>query len=57
MAETATNIIGIGAVSGYGWGRTSLWDGLLSGKPAAALFEGYGIGGDDAWPSLRPGAA
>ncbi|MCP9619644.1 beta-ketoacyl synthase N-terminal-like domain-containing protein [Nocardia otitidiscaviarum] len=35
-------IAGIGAVTGYGWGRETLWEGLLSGKPAARLFPGYG---------------
>jgi 3-oxoacyl-[acyl-carrier-protein] synthase II len=54
MADTLTNIIGIGAVTGYGWGRKPLWDGLLSGKPAAALFEGYGPGGDGAWLARVP---
>lgn len=54
MTNTLTNIIGIGAVTGYGWGRTPLWNGLLSGKPAAALHEGYGIGGDGAWLAKVP---
>ncbi|MBJ7338244.1 beta-ketoacyl synthase N-terminal-like domain-containing protein [Mycolicibacterium sp.] len=54
MAYTDTNVIGIGAVTGYGWGRKSLWDGLLSGKPAAALFEGYGTDGDGAWLAKVP---
>ncbi|WP_245677623.1 beta-ketoacyl synthase N-terminal-like domain-containing protein [Nocardia acidivorans] len=35
-------IAGIGAVTGYGWGRDTLWEGLLSGKPAARLHPGYG---------------
>ncbi|GAB3573400.1 beta-ketoacyl-[acyl-carrier-protein] synthase family protein [Amycolatopsis endophytica] len=35
-------ICGIGAVTGYGWGRELLWDGLTSGKPAAGLESGYG---------------
>jgi hypothetical protein len=43
-------ITGIGAVTGYGWGTTSLWDGLLSGKPAAKLIDGFGpTGADSAW--------
>ncbi|MDP9165843.1 MAG: 3-oxoacyl-ACP synthase [Actinomycetota bacterium] len=54
MAETLTNIVGIGAVTGYGWGRDSLWEGLLSGKPAAALYEGYRTGGDGAWLARVP---
>ncbi|NNH75711.1 3-oxoacyl-ACP synthase [Nocardia uniformis] len=35
-------IAGVGAVTGYGWGRETLWEGLLSGKPAARLYPGYG---------------
>jgi 3-oxoacyl-[acyl-carrier-protein] synthase II len=43
-------IAGIGAVTGYGWGTASLWDGLISGKPAAKLVDGFGPTGDDsAW--------
>ncbi|WP_181720066.1 hypothetical protein [Nocardia gipuzkoensis] len=46
-------IAGIGAITAYGWGRERLWDGLLSGKSAAALQSGYGPGRDeDAWVSL-----
>jgi 3-oxoacyl-[acyl-carrier-protein] synthase II len=54
MADTVTNIIGIGAVTGYGWGAKPLWDGLLSSKPAAALHEGYGANGDGAWLARVP---
>ncbi|OQO92974.1 3-oxoacyl-ACP synthase [Saccharomonospora piscinae] len=36
------DICGVGAVTGYGWGLPSLWDGLRSMKPAAALTQGYG---------------
>jgi hypothetical protein len=35
-------ITGIGAVTGYGWGTEPLWNGLLSGKPAAKLSTGCG---------------
>ena len=36
MNETqAVCIVGVGAVSGYGWGTECLWNGLLSGKSAA----------------------
>ena len=45
-------ICGIGVVSGYGWGREPLWDGLVNGKPAAHLVSGYGPG--DAWVALVP---
>ncbi|AKN16920.1 3-oxoacyl-ACP synthase [Mycobacterium haemophilum DSM 44634] len=53
MLEQATAISGIGAVSGYGWGKRHLWEGLLSGKPAATLVPGYGQYRDeDAWLAL-----
>ena len=43
-------ITGIGAVTGYGWGAESLWSGLLSGKPAAKLVDGFGpTGEENAW--------
>ena len=54
VAEQGTNIIGIGAVSGYGWGTKPLWDGLLSGKPAADLVEGYPVEGESAWLARVP---
>jgi len=48
-------IAGIGAVTGYGWGREALWQGLLSGKSAARLHPGYGPGRDThAWVALVP---
>ena len=33
--EGAASIVGMGAVTGYGWGTECLWNGLLSGKSAA----------------------
>ncbi|MFI5716786.1 beta-ketoacyl synthase N-terminal-like domain-containing protein [Nocardia sp. NPDC051750] len=49
------SITGIGAVTGYGWGRETLWEGLLSGVPAARFEPGYGLdpttGG---WVALVP---
>ncbi len=35
-------ITGIGAVTGYGWGKEALWNGLASGKTAANLVGGFG---------------
>lgn len=35
MAVQRVGICGIGVVSGYGWGRELLWEGLVSGTPAA----------------------
>jgi 3-oxoacyl-[acyl-carrier-protein] synthase II len=42
MSVNGMKIGGIGAVSGYGWGREKLWDGLVSGKPAATVVSGLG---------------
>ncbi|HEY5856408.1 MAG TPA: beta-ketoacyl synthase N-terminal-like domain-containing protein [Aldersonia sp.] len=39
-----TTMVGIGAVTGYGWGREALWRGVMSGKSAAELVDGYGRG-------------
>lgn len=49
-----TNIIGVGAVTGYGWGAGLLWDGLMSSKPAADLVDGYGADGEAAWLAKVP---
>ena len=42
-ATQAAEIVGLGAVSGYGWGVDTLWTGLLSGKSAAhpVVFEEF----------------
>ncbi|MBL1077987.1 3-oxoacyl-ACP synthase [Nocardia sp. 2] len=48
-------IAGIGAVTGYGWGRDALWEGLLSGKSAARLYPGYGLERDhQGWVARVP---
>ncbi|MEV0295435.1 beta-ketoacyl synthase N-terminal-like domain-containing protein [Nocardia sp. NPDC050710] len=48
-------IAGVGAVTGYGWGREVLWDGLSSGESAATLQPGYGPSRDEqAWVALVP---
>ncbi|MDF0532332.1 beta-ketoacyl synthase N-terminal-like domain-containing protein [Tsukamurella sp. 8F] len=46
---TPVNIAGIGAVTGYGTGVEQLWEGLMSGKPAAHLHPAYLPDGSDAW--------
>ncbi|MEP7055099.1 MAG: beta-ketoacyl synthase N-terminal-like domain-containing protein [Actinomycetota bacterium] len=46
-------IAGIGAVSGYGWGREPLWDGLVTGKSAARLTD-YGDDLGLAWVATVP---
>ncbi|MFK0248979.1 beta-ketoacyl synthase N-terminal-like domain-containing protein [Amycolatopsis azurea] len=40
--RTKTDICGIGAVTAYGWGRESLWEGLASGVPCAQFTESFG---------------
>jgi 3-oxoacyl-[acyl-carrier-protein] synthase II len=55
MATGGIGICGIGAVSGYGWGVQSLWDGLVSGEPAATVVSGLGHElGDTAWLARVP---
>jgi 3-oxoacyl-[acyl-carrier-protein] synthase II len=55
LATQQLGITGIGVVSGYGWGREPLWDGLVSGKPAAKAFPGLGADGADlAWVARVP---
>jgi len=50
MNRLPTEICGIGAVTGYGWGREQLWDGLSSGVSAVQLHDGYGEAlGDKIW--------
>ncbi|MGH9080908.1 MAG: beta-ketoacyl synthase N-terminal-like domain-containing protein, partial [Acidimicrobiales bacterium] len=44
-----TNIVGIGAVTGYGWGTKHLWDGFLLGESAVrpvSGLDGYVPGGE-----------
>jgi 3-oxoacyl-[acyl-carrier-protein] synthase II len=48
------NITGVGAVTGYGWGRKHLWDGFLLGESAVKLvggLDGY-VDGGQAYLSL-----
>ncbi|MPZ85915.1 MAG: 3-oxoacyl-ACP synthase [Actinophytocola sp.] len=55
MATQQVGICGIGVVSGYGWGREPLWDGLVSGKPAARAMSGLGSApGDTVWAARVP---
>jgi len=49
----AIGIGGVGAVTGYGWGRELLWDGLVSGKSAARLTD-YGGDLGLAWVAAVP---
>ncbi|MGJ0120323.1 beta-ketoacyl synthase N-terminal-like domain-containing protein [Williamsia sp. MIQD14] len=43
-----SRVSGVGTVTGYGWGRDRLWEGLASGKPAAGLHAGFGSTPDEA---------
>lgn len=55
MATQQVGICGIGVVSGYGWGREPLWDGLVSGKPAARAMSGLAtVPGDTVWAARVP---
>ncbi len=52
--HSSTNITGVGAVTGYGWGKKHLWDGFLLGESAVKLvtgLEGY-VDGGQAYLSL-----
>lgn len=42
MTKAGIGITGVGAVTGYGWGREAMWDGLLTGASACRLTPGYG---------------
>lgn len=48
-------IAGLGTVTGYGWGKAALWEGLLSGKHAAHPQPGFGPDRDTAgWVARVP---
>nr|WP_170140131.1 beta-ketoacyl synthase N-terminal-like domain-containing protein [Prauserella marina] len=55
MVSQGIEICGIGAVTGYGWGREVLWKGLVSEKPAATLTGGFGKDGSESiWVATVP---
>jgi len=55
MSTPQFDITGLGAVTGYGWGREELWEGLIASKPAASLLPGYQDDGQgSAWAALVP---
>ena len=39
--DTPSHITGVGAVTGYGWGRKHIWDGFLLGESAVKLTSGF----------------
>lgn len=53
---SALTINGVGAVTGYGWGRKHLWDGLLLGESSVKEHPGFGrfLDQETAFVSLIP---
>jgi 3-oxoacyl-[acyl-carrier-protein] synthase II len=52
--DAPMNILGVGAVTGYGWGRKHVWDGFMLGESAVKLvtgLDGY-VDGGQAYLSL-----
>lgn len=49
-------ICGIGAITGYGWGKKHLWDGLVTGESAVRLQPGFGsvFDRDEIWLGMIP---
>ena len=45
--STGVSFAGLGAVTGYGWGKDALWNGLMSSKPAARLIRVDEDGSDE----------
>ncbi len=54
--DTPMSIAGVGAVTGYGWGKKHLWDGFLLGESAVKLTTGLDgfVDGGYAYLSLIP---
>ena len=54
--DTPMSIAGVGAVTGYGWGKQHLWDGFLLGESAVKLTTGLDgfVDGGYAYLSLIP---
>jgi 3-oxoacyl-[acyl-carrier-protein] synthase II len=50
------SICGLGSVTGYGWGRKLMWNGMLSGESAVVARSGYEavLGHDVAYAALIP---
>lgn len=49
-------ISGVGAVTGYGWGRKHMWDGLVTGESAVRRLSGFGdfFEHDEVWLAAIP---
>lgn len=56
--RAAATVCGVGAVTGYGWGRKHLWDGLVSGESAVVPSSGWAdtLGHDIAYMGTIPSA-
>lgn len=55
MGSQGFGICGIGAVTGYGWGREVLWEGLTASEIAASRVGGHGPDRDQtAWVATVP---
>ncbi|MBA8824969.1 3-oxoacyl-[acyl-carrier-protein] synthase II [Saccharopolyspora lacisalsi] len=55
MDDSGFGMCGIGAVTGYGWGREVLWNGVTAGGHAARRVDGHGPEGDRAaWVATVP---
>lgn len=55
-STTGPAICGVGTVTGYGWGRKYLWDGLVLGESCVVQQTGYerAFGDGDVWLGLIP---
>ena len=55
MDDSGFGVCGIGAVTGYGWGREVLWNGVAAGGHAARRVDGHGPERDrTAWVATVP---
>jgi 3-oxoacyl-[acyl-carrier-protein] synthase II len=56
--DTPMAITGVGAVTGYGWGRKQTWDGFRTGESAVRLATGFGefIKGGSAYAAVIRGS-
>ena len=56
--HSSITVTGVGAVTGYGWGRKHTWDGFLLGESAVKLthgFDGFVEGGSAYVSLVAPG--
>lgn len=55
-ARDSIGICGVGTVTGYGWGKKYLWDGLVTGEPCVVPQSGYEsvFPDQDVWVGVIP---